>query len=375
MLKAGRNDPCLCGSGKKYKQCCLGASLNLGDIDMPRKVQEYFQKRQNERERMHAIGNYLSHVQTEADGQRFRIMGNRGRWRPADETFHEFLIFVLEDTLGKEWYSDQLAKTFEERHFIAQCVSRFHQWKKRASKRHSVDGRWIATFDGWSKTLITLAYDIYSLHHTYHLPEHLITRLKNKDQYQGARYEISVAALFARLKCKIEFLDTNENRAEKHCEFIATHDETNVSIAVEAKSRHRPGIIHMPGKQDENKLARGDIQWLINRALDQNPGNRPFVIFIDLNSPLTPDIDIKRKPWAKEVRQIISSYIDADKPNSCNGFFVTNNAFHYQAENETEAGEYVVVIPTLAKFRLPSPAFMQLLKKGLDGSGALPLLE
>jgi len=24
VVKAGRNDPCPCGSGKKYKQCCLG---------------------------------------------------------------------------------------------------------------------------------------------------------------------------------------------------------------------------------------------------------------------------------------------------------------------------------------------------------------
>ena len=23
-MKTGRNDPCPCGSGKKYKQCCLG---------------------------------------------------------------------------------------------------------------------------------------------------------------------------------------------------------------------------------------------------------------------------------------------------------------------------------------------------------------
>ncbi len=23
-VKIGRNDPCLCGSGKKYKKCCLG---------------------------------------------------------------------------------------------------------------------------------------------------------------------------------------------------------------------------------------------------------------------------------------------------------------------------------------------------------------
>jgi uncharacterized protein YecA (UPF0149 family) len=24
--KVGRNDPCPCGSGKKYKKCCLGAA-------------------------------------------------------------------------------------------------------------------------------------------------------------------------------------------------------------------------------------------------------------------------------------------------------------------------------------------------------------
>ncbi|RLA43860.1 MAG: hypothetical protein DRR42_21180, partial [Gammaproteobacteria bacterium] len=23
-MKTGRNDPCPCGSGKKYKHCCLG---------------------------------------------------------------------------------------------------------------------------------------------------------------------------------------------------------------------------------------------------------------------------------------------------------------------------------------------------------------
>jgi len=26
--KAGRNDPCPCGSGKKYKRCCGGAAVN-----------------------------------------------------------------------------------------------------------------------------------------------------------------------------------------------------------------------------------------------------------------------------------------------------------------------------------------------------------
>jgi uncharacterized protein len=26
--KVGRNDPCPCGSGKKYKKCCGGATVN-----------------------------------------------------------------------------------------------------------------------------------------------------------------------------------------------------------------------------------------------------------------------------------------------------------------------------------------------------------
>ena len=28
MAKVGRNDPCPCGSGKKYKNCCLGKPKN-----------------------------------------------------------------------------------------------------------------------------------------------------------------------------------------------------------------------------------------------------------------------------------------------------------------------------------------------------------
>ena len=33
--KLGRNDPCPCGSGKKYKKCCLGNSRN--EVPLPQK--------------------------------------------------------------------------------------------------------------------------------------------------------------------------------------------------------------------------------------------------------------------------------------------------------------------------------------------------
>ena len=28
VAKVGRNEPCPCGSGKKYKKCCSGATIN-----------------------------------------------------------------------------------------------------------------------------------------------------------------------------------------------------------------------------------------------------------------------------------------------------------------------------------------------------------
>jgi tetratricopeptide (TPR) repeat protein len=33
MAKIGRNDPCPCGSGKKYKRCCIGMQEKLDSFD------------------------------------------------------------------------------------------------------------------------------------------------------------------------------------------------------------------------------------------------------------------------------------------------------------------------------------------------------
>lgn len=43
MSKAGRNDPCSCGSGKKYKKCCL-------EKDQLEQQQQYQQRRQQQEE-------------------------------------------------------------------------------------------------------------------------------------------------------------------------------------------------------------------------------------------------------------------------------------------------------------------------------------
>ena len=48
-MKIGRNDPCPCGSGKKYKKCCLGKEDNPEYLDpqnIPRLYKEMRKKAQ-----------------------------------------------------------------------------------------------------------------------------------------------------------------------------------------------------------------------------------------------------------------------------------------------------------------------------------------
>jgi hypothetical protein len=86
-------------------------------------------------------------------------------------------------------------------------------------------------------------------------------RLRDRDQFQGARYEIAIAAIFARLDCEIRFIDEDETlRGKKRVELVATHRPSGQSIAVEAKSRHRAGVINVEGERDNEDPLRGDAR-------------------------------------------------------------------------------------------------------------------
>lgn len=39
--KIGRNEKCPCGSGKKYKKCCMGKNLNQSEVYEKNKLMEY----------------------------------------------------------------------------------------------------------------------------------------------------------------------------------------------------------------------------------------------------------------------------------------------------------------------------------------------
>ncbi len=373
------NKPCPCGSGKKYKKCCKDID-QIRKKEIPEEAIIYLNKTVLQENKLREQGIYINYVNPIIfQGRKVWGLGNKAYYnRPPNETFHEFIVFILRITLGKEWWDKELAS--QEKHFIMKCFLYHFEWKQKNSQipnNKINDNVWVGKPDGWSKTLVSLAFDVCSLIHKQRLPEHLLDRLKNKNEYQGVRYEIAIAAIFARLDCDIDFNVDDKKIKNKHCEFIATHRETNTSIAVEVKSRHRKGVIHHKGEYSEEKALRGDIGRLLNKALKQNPGDKPFMIFIDLNSPITPDIEMQNKKWFKDIEKKISNF-DAPMPGNPDpfkGIFFTNYSYHYQTQNEAETGEHLSIIPFYSKFPLPNPSFINRLEGALSYYGNVPNID
>src|SRR5581483_7429798 len=190
------------------------------------------------------------------------------------------------------------------------------------------------------------------------LPDALVARLRDPVAYQGARYEIAVAAVFARLDCEIRFLDEEEElRGQKHVEFVATHRPSGQEIAVEVKSRHRVGVIHQPGDADPDDPLRGDargVRGLYMAAVAKAPEDMPFMIFIDVNAPLEPEAEGLDKQWMQEIKKWMGRLPipTADEPDVFNALYVTNFAPHYQGDELAGQGEWAAVKPFYSRHPL-----------------------
>lgn len=381
-MKIGRNEKCPCGSGKKYKKCCLNNPSIRQTPTSPELEQMRLEAEQITAERLRRLehlGIYVDFVKpVEFKGGKVWALGSKiYPNRPLNQTFHEFIISILYEIIGEEWRQSQLALSEVDRHFIYQCSVKFSEWcRNNAVSNNQARGVWAAFPDGWSKALLSLAFDITSLEHTEHMPKQLLDRLKNRDQYQGARYEVAIAAMFARLGYRIIFLD-EQGSGVVHCEFIAEDRITGEQIAVEVKSKEREGVLHTKGATTREKLLWGDIQRLYRHALKQNPGNMPFIIFIDMNAPQTPGSPWEEKPWGKDIKKMLSKVPlnSPANPDPCTTLIFTNYSYHYQTENEALPGEHLLTIPLHSVFPIHNPNFFTRIEAALKNYGNVPNLD
>jgi hypothetical protein len=315
-----------------------------------------------------------------ANGKKVWALGNKVYVREQiHETFHDFLIFILAEKLGSQWMAEQQSFKESDRHYVYFCFEKYMEWRDSLIKKSSLlpTQKWEGVPNGWTKHLFCLAFDVASLEHTSDIPETLLKRLRNKKEYQGARYEIAIAAIFARLGFSIKWIDPRVDRL-KHCEFIAV-SATGSSIAVEAKSRHKNGVIHEPGESDHENNSRGNkIKQLINKArLKSEYGKMPFMIFIDVNAHMGPAKKWTEIPWVKDILLLArrSTPITAQDPDLCTATYFTNFSFHYHEGRESNFQEHLSAIPQYTRFSPDDPHIFANLQLALKNYGHIPNID
>ena len=99
--KIRRNDPCPCGSGKKFKKCCLGKrSVKREPQSLIKKLPEDIKmkilRHQNEEKiRKEEFGEVRPIVHADFKGHKFVAVGNRLIYSQNWKTFPDFLISVI----------------------------------------------------------------------------------------------------------------------------------------------------------------------------------------------------------------------------------------------------------------------------------------
>lgn len=268
-----------------------------------------------QRERQQGLGKPI--IAAEAFGQRFVAVKNRLLHSQTWRTFHDFLVDYIKMAMGPDWGTAEIAKPLEHRHPILIWYHLVCEHQQRfiteAGKVHS------APMTGAVAAYMRLAYDLYALDHNAELQEKLINRLRNHDNFPGARYEVFVAATLIRAGFEIEF-ENEDDRRTSHCEFTATFTRTGKHFSVEAK--HRAG----------NKFGLGRQ---LNRALAKQ-ANFTRIVFIDINIPddtIDNNISARLSTALTGLQAFEGRKINGQAlPNAY--LFITNTPWHHHLELE-----------------------------------------
>lgn len=389
----GRNERCPCGSGLKYKKCCRlkksagQAPPNIrrtasGPRTPPAEILAQFARIQAEQaDQKRRFGEVRPLVTTTFDDHRFVAVGNTLHWSKKWKTFPDFLLHYLPTVLGAEWGQGELRKPEGQRHPIIEWYNAWQAMKLRERERSKPDARGIYTtsLDGPSRAYLLLAYDLYVLRNHGALQEIVIRRLKNRDQFQGARYELFVAATMVRAGFDIAFEDEGDPTT-KHPEFVATHRITGQRVSVEAKSRHRPGVLGRSGDEAGTAGFRLGIRGLLADALGK-PAAHPYIIFIDANMP--PEVASPLSPvnWRAEVHKAIG-HTDTGRTksglyvgSSFNLLLVTNTPDHYgEGDSGIPDSTFYSLRTSMSVHPMATTSVLDDIEQALEKHGNVPQL-
>ena len=327
MTKIGRNSPCPCSSGKKFKHCCGSFASNRPDPAVIAEAQRAFARRdarEYQRRLIQGLGRPI--VSVESHGYRIVVVGSDVLWSKNWRTFPDFLFDYFKRVLTPEWGNAELAKPEAGRHPLFDWYRRVCDFQ-RAHPRTGPGGLYQADATGAVRAYLGLAYDLYLCAHNAELPELLLKRLRNAQTFEGALYEAYVIGNLAKAGFDIE-LEDETDPTRSHCELTARHRETGRKFSVEAKmtssSSNRAGASAAPPK------IRGRLHAALSKQADH-----PRLIFVELNraEPLEPP---ETPEWATQIdREMEQAEVELTvdgNPAPPAYVIVTNRAFAHALE-------------------------------------------
>jgi len=243
----GRNDPCFCNSGKKYKRC-HGAKTRTPapppQSALPDGAQLAFARKEAQERRRELIeGKGRPILSADVGNQKAVVVGNEILFFRDCRTFPDFLFSYLHGLLGREWWLEQTKRPVADWHSLM-------KWHEAVAQQQAAAGQQTGAsilsipMSVAAHMLLHLAYDLYTLAHNVAVRDALLARLKHPEQFPGARYETYVAASLIRAGFAITF-ENEGDRSTSHCEFTASHQPTGQSFSVEAKHRDRDPLPSM----------------------------------------------------------------------------------------------------------------------------------
>ena len=335
-VQPSRNQPCPCGSGRKFKKCCLGRLERAfhPNSEMFRRMDEHVRKHlAAEEERKRKFGEVRPIISADFQDHKFVAVGSTlyssKKWR----TFPGFLFDYIMGVMGGDWGKKELEKPLAERHTILRWYN--HLCEQQEGLMRDEDGLISIVLDGISSAYLLLAYDLYVLRHHGKLQEEVVRRLRHQDQFQGARYELFVAATFVRAGFDMDYEDETDS-TKKHPEFVATHRPSSFVASVEAKMRHRD--LAQVAAAGAGAVRAGVRRLLRNAAAKQTL--HPLIVFVELNLP--PENASQPPSWVPDVQGDVRDVVVEHGGRSPFGLVMfTNRPHQYGLPGDPDPSRHV----------------------------------
>lgn len=284
-------------------------------------------------------------ITTENFGKRLIAVRNTIYALETRKYFGDFLRDYVLIVFGEEWWKAEMTKAERERHPVA-------QWWADSTRYMSMqplqpDGSRRGVPSGVLAAFIAFAYDLYVVSHVDGLDDLLLNRLKTTELFQGARHELFAEATCIRAGFTIEREDEQDG-SRRHAEFTALHKATGQRISVEAKSKHRPGLMGQPGQPEPHDRIRLRFGGLINDAVRKNPAH-PLVIFLDTNLPFRAADRLLTPLSGNAPSRLLNKLLDQVKKqhggkDTYSMIVFTNHPHQYAAKDEKDPKKHLYSI-------------------------------